>query len=165
MVGRDADSLTALYRTYGPVIYWRCRQILRDDAMAEDAVQETFVRVQRHLLRAPGAEEALRWILRIATNYCLNEVRDRRRRPEPRDELPEVAALGLPVDGALADRELFERVIGRVPDKLRVTAWLSYVDGLDPDEASGVLGVSRRTVVNRLAEFQERARKIIARCS
>ncbi|MFI5376709.1 MAG: sigma factor, partial [Candidatus Rokuibacteriota bacterium] len=52
-------------------------------ASAEDATQETFVRVRRHLEKAPDAHEALLWIYRIATNYCLNELRDRKGRPEP----------------------------------------------------------------------------------
>ena len=74
------DRLTALYRSYGPAIYWRCLRLLRDRAAAEDATQETFMRVLRHLDRAPDADEAIRWIWRIATNYCLNELRNSKRR-------------------------------------------------------------------------------------
>lgn len=158
------DRLTSLYREYGPVIYWRCLKILRDEAAAEDATQETFVRVHRHLDRAPDAAEAGRWILRIATNYCLNEVRDRARGPEHRDVLPEIAA-DLPLEQVLADRDLVRRVIGRVPEKLRAVAWAHHVDGLDHVEAGRLLGNSRRTVSNRLADFNERARKIVQRTS
>jgi len=82
------QRLAALYREYGPVIYWRCAKLLRDEVAAEDATQETFLRVCRHLDAAPDTDEALRWIWRIATNYCLSEVRNRQRRPEPREELP-----------------------------------------------------------------------------
>src|SRR6267378_1378915 len=75
------DRLTPLYRTYGPIIYARCMKLLGDRATAEDATQETFMRVHRHLDKAPDSTEALAWIYRIATNYCLNEIRDRKRRP------------------------------------------------------------------------------------
>ncbi len=158
------DRLTALYREYGQAIYWRCLRILRDEAAAEDATQETFLRVHRHLERAPDADEAGRWILRIATNYCLNAARDRRRGPEPRDELPEVSGdVGL--EQLLSDRDMVRRIVGRVDEKLRAVAWAHYVDGLDHVEAGRMLGISRRTVANRLAVFEERARKIFRRTS
>src|SRR5450432_857531 len=103
------DRLTALYRMYGPVIYARCVRLLGDRAAAEDAMQETFVRVQRHLEKAPDAEEALRWVYRIATNYCLNEIRDRKLRPQGEDdERPDAPTENLAT--ALADRDLVARI-------------------------------------------------------
>ncbi len=158
------DRLTALYREHGQAIYWRCLKILRDEAAAEDATQETFLRVHRHLERAPDADEAGRWILRIATNYCLNAARDRRRGPEPRDELPDVPA-DASLEQVLGDRDMVRRIVGRVDEKLRAVAWAHHVDGLDHVAAARMLGISRRTVANRLAAFDERARKIIRRTS
>ncbi|HMG22042.1 MAG TPA: sigma-70 family RNA polymerase sigma factor [Kofleriaceae bacterium] len=157
------DRLTSLYRRYGPVIYARCVRLLGDRVGAEDATQETFLRVLRHLDKAPDAAEALAWIYRIATNYCLNEIRDRRRRPEPQAELAE----GWADDPrfALADRDLAARIVRRSPEKLRAAAWLHHVDGLDQAEVARILGASRRTVVNRLAEFADHARKYAARCA
>jgi RNA polymerase sigma-70 factor (ECF subfamily) len=142
------------------VIYARCRRLLGDGSAAEDATQETFMRVHRHLDKA-DSREALAWIYRIATNYCLNEIRDRKRRPELRDE--EVDVIGDDLQRVLADRDLAERIVERAPEKLRVVAWLHHVDGLDQGEVARVLDISRRTVVNRLAEFSANARKFIER--
>lgn len=154
------DRLTELYRLYGPAIYARCRRLLGDGASAEDATQETFMRVHRHLAKA-DSREALAWIYRIATNYCLNEIRNRKHRPEPHDELPDV--IGADVAGILADRDLAARIVERAPEKLRVVAWLHHVDGLEQGEVARVLDISRRTVVNRLAEFAENAKKFVQR--
>jgi RNA polymerase sigma-70 factor, ECF subfamily len=156
----SSDRLTELYRAYGPVIYARCRRLLGDGAAAEDATQETFMRVHRHFDKA-DSREALAWIYRIATNYCLNEIRNRKRRPEPHEEVPEVVTLD--VDDALADRDLAARIVARAPEKLRVVAWLYHVDGLDQAEVARVLDISRRTVINRLAEFADNARKFAQR--
>jgi RNA polymerase sigma-70 factor (ECF subfamily) len=158
------DRLTELYRTYGPAIYHRCLRLLRDRAAAEDATQETFVRVHRHLDKAPEAASALAWVYRIATNYCLNEIRDRKLRPEPHDELPEGTA-GASTEAALADRDLAERVIRRSPESVRVVAWLHYVDGIDQGEVARVLGLSRRTVASRVAEFRRLALETAGRAA
>jgi RNA polymerase sigma-70 factor, ECF subfamily len=161
MVAGAEDRLTALYRMYGPVIYARCVRLLGDRAAAEDAIQETFIRVPRHLDRAPDAKEALTWVYRIATNYCLNEIRDRKLRPQNEAELPELA--GQSLEEILGDRDLVTRIIRRSPEQVRTAAWLHHVDGLDQGEVARVLGVSRRTVVNRLAEFTDNARKFVQR--
>lgn len=118
------------------------------------------MRVHKHLERAPDGREALAWIYRIATNYCLNEIRDRKLRPEAVEEVPE---RGESVEHVLANRDLVERIVRRSPEKLRVVAWLHHVDGLDQGEVARVLDISRRTVVNRLAEFGEHARKYASR--
>src|SRR4051812_16226699 len=65
------DAVAALYRRYRAVILGRCRRLLRDAQAAEDATQETFMRVLRHATKAPAGDEALPWMLRIATNLCL----------------------------------------------------------------------------------------------
>lgn len=155
------DRLTGLYRRYGPVIYARCVRLLGDGAAAEDATQETFMRAHRHLAKAPDSGEALAWIYRIATNYCLNEIRNRKHRPEPYETLPELS--GQPIDTIFADRDLAARIVDRSPEKVRAVAWLHHVDGLDQGEVARVLGISRRTVVTRLSEFTDNARKFIAR--
>jgi RNA polymerase sigma-70 factor (ECF subfamily) len=155
------DRLTQLYARYGRAIYSRCNRLLADPVAAEDATQETFLRVYRHLHAVPDADEALRWIYRVATNYCLNELRDQRHRPqpssghfdEPMDANPE---------GRLSDRQLVQRLVKTAPDRLRSTAWLHYVDGFGQAEVAQILGVSRRTVVYDLAEFNRRAQKLAA---
>jgi RNA polymerase sigma-70 factor (ECF subfamily) len=135
--------------------------LLGDRASAEDATQETFMRVHKHLDKAPDGREALAWIYRIATNYCLNEIRDRKRRAEPVEELPE--RVDASIEAVLADRDLVARIVRRSPEKLRAPAWLHHVDGLEQAEVARVLGASRRTIINRLNEFADHARKFAAR--
>jgi RNA polymerase sigma-70 factor (ECF subfamily) len=156
------DQLADLYRKYGPIIYARCRAMLRDDAAAEDAVQEVFIRVLKHLDEAPSDSEALAWIYRISTNLCLNALRDRAVRAVPAgDTLPD--APGEHPSGPFANRDLARRLLERAPAKLAEVAWLHHVDGLDQGEVARVLGISRRTVVNRLSEFAGRSRRFVER--
>ena len=60
----------------------------------------------------------------------------------------------------MLDRDLVARIVRRSPEKLRAVAWLHHVDGIDQGEVSRILGLSRRTVVNRLAQFSQGARKL-----
>lgn len=159
----NQEQLTALYREYGSVIYWRCVRLLGEPAAAEDATQETFIRVHRHLAKAPDSDEALGWIWRIATNYCLNQLRNQKRARARSVELPPPI-----VDSQsdlFADRELALQVIMRAPPKTRSVACLHYVDGLGKGEIARILGVSARTVTNRLNTFLTNARKYVARAA
>ena len=150
-----------LYRRFGPAIHSRCRRLLKDDVAAEDATQEVFVRVMRHIESAPEDRAALAWIYRISTNLCLNTLRNRGRQAEPVAELPETP--GEHPEALLLDRDLAMRLVLRVPEKLRAPAVLYYVDGLEQEQVAKTLGISRRTVINRLGEFASRARKFVAR--
>jgi RNA polymerase sigma-70 factor (ECF subfamily) len=105
------DRLTSLFKSYGPSIYIRCRSILGDEAEAHDATQEAFIRVYRHLEKVPSEREALYWIYRVATNYCLNELRNRKHRPL----VPAEGAADLPspqdLERRILDRDLVARLV------------------------------------------------------
>jgi RNA polymerase sigma-70 factor (ECF subfamily) len=158
------DKLVELYRAYAPVIYARCRRILKDERAAEDATQETFLRVHRHLAKAPDPQHALMWIYRIATNYCLNELRDRGARPTPVDDVDErIGGRERAMLDRMIDRDLVVRLLARVPAQMGEIAWLHHVDGFDQDEVARLLGISRRTVVNRLAKLKSVAQSYLRR--
>jgi RNA polymerase sigma-70 factor (ECF subfamily) len=99
----------------------------------------------------------------VATNYCLNEIRDRRTRDLPAEKLPEVAEAGGAAETRIVDRDLARRLIDHAHTNLRVVAWLYHVDGFEQEEVASVVGISRRTVVNRLANFRTGAQKFLRR--
>jgi RNA polymerase sigma-70 factor, ECF subfamily len=159
------ERVSTLYRKFGTAIYSRCRRLLKDDALAEDATQEVFVRVRRHIESAPDDATALAWIYRISTNYCLNQIRDRSRQAEPTapEELPEGGDQNPSPEIGLLDKDTAMKLIRRAPEKLQEVAVLYYVDGLEQEQVATTLGISRRTVINRLQEFVERSKKFVSR--
>ncbi len=157
----NQERLAELYRRFGPAVYARCKRLLRDAALAEDATQEVFVRVLRHIDKAPDDEAALAWIYRISTNYCLNLARDRGAQAEPMAELPDRPADS--PEAALVDRQTCLRLLQQTPEKLRDPAALYYLDGMEQGQIAKALGVSRRTVLYRLTEFVELARKLLGK--
>jgi RNA polymerase sigma factor (sigma-70 family) len=157
--GPVVDRLEVLYRTHRSAVAVRCRRLLRNPQSAEDAMHETFIRVARNLGKVPlSADEALRWIYRVATNCCLNLLRDQRRTvSEDGQELPARCEAAATIDDVI-ERDLIRRILVGVPAKTLAIAVLRHVDGLCEREVADLLGVSRRTVTYRLTEFRRRAR-------
>jgi RNA polymerase sigma-70 factor (ECF subfamily) len=135
--------------------------MLSSEAAAEDATQETFMRVHRYLQTAGDAREILGRIYRIATNYCLNEIRNEKTHHRLLQIAPQ--PVGASAEDPLADRDLVRRLVMRAPPAVRTAAWLYHVDGMKQEAIADVLGVSRRTVVSRLNQFSETARRFVKR--
>jgi RNA polymerase sigma-70 factor (ECF subfamily) len=148
----EEHELGDAYRRWGGQIYRRCLKLLGDAAAAEDATQEVFVRLMRHARRLTPEGGYLAWIYRVATNHCLNVLRD-----GARLEIREPAAFaeGEPenVVAQLGARELSAQLLRRFDEETRTIAVLSLVDGLGRDEVAEVMGLSRKTVGKKLASF------------
>ncbi len=157
----DRERIVSLYRELGPAVYRRCLRLLRDREAARDATQEVFVKLVRDIDRLAERETALPWIYRVATNHCLNLLRDARRRgeqPQPDGALDVVpgAAPSFP------DRHLARQVLSRFDVQTQAIAVGVLVDGMEHEEVAGALGISRKTVHRKLARFLERAKALVA---
>ncbi len=125
-----------------------CYLLLGDAALAEDAVQETFVKAWRHYgsYRADASEKT--WLMHIAVNTCRDLLRSRWFRHVDRhismEDLPEPTAAFAPPDDTVT------RAILSLPTALRHCITLRYYQGLTADEVAAALGCSRRTVHYRL---------------
>jgi RNA polymerase sigma-70 factor (ECF subfamily) len=157
----DVDRFDELYARFGATIYARCRQMLGDPAAAQDATQEVFLRVHRTIDRIRGPREAYTWLYRTATNHCLNEIRNGKLRPTLVAAVPDRA--GPQTELRLSDHDLVARLVRAVPEELATAAWLYHVDEMEQAEIATICGVSRRTIINRLARFAEKARAFIER--
>ncbi len=149
-----------LYRTYGPAVYRRCLKLLRDREASRDATQEVFVKLVRDIAKLDDPAIVVPWIYRVATNHCLNVLRDRGRRGESSLDLDVAAAA--PEGVSFADRHLAGTLLARFDEGTRAVAVGILVDGMGHEELAGALGISRKTVERRLARFLDRARQLVA---
>jgi RNA polymerase sigma-70 factor (ECF subfamily) len=155
----DQASVEALYRKYGPIVLRRARTILGDDALARDAMHEVFVRLLHDETELREQTSPLWWLYRITTNYCLNLLRDSSRRRElMRAHLPAEPGRS---DGTEAQL-LIVQLLERLPADLREIAVYYPVDHMSHQEIAELMNVSRRTIGNRLGEFQKLARELAA---
>jgi RNA polymerase sigma-70 factor, ECF subfamily len=147
-----------LYAKYGPTIYARCKRLLKDATAAEDATQDVFIKVLKHVNSAPGEDAVLPWIHRITTNHCLNVIRDARRHAEPVEHVPEM--VDDEFEDSVVTRDFANRLLAATPEELKAPAVMYHARGIEQASVAAALGVSRRTVLYRLAEFTRRAMRM-----
>jgi RNA polymerase sigma-70 factor (ECF subfamily) len=151
----DQASMDMLYRTYGGMVLRRARTLLGDDSAAQDMVQEVFMKAIRAFPGFRGESSLTTWLYQVTTNHCLNAIRDgarRRRALERRMPAEE------PISSSAEDRVGVEELLRQLPRELCEVAIYYYVDQMNQDEIAELLGVSERTVRNRLKEFRDAAR-------
>ncbi|HEY3667447.1 MAG TPA: sigma-70 family RNA polymerase sigma factor [Polyangiaceae bacterium] len=149
---RPEPDLRALYARYLPSIIAHCARFLRDSAAAEDAAHEVFLRAWRHAPTLPDSAEIRPWLFRVATNYCLNQLRARDVRARSLVSLSYTQPQHS--EESLLARGDARRFLERLPPRARAVAWLTFVDGMLQKEVAAMLGVSRRTVVNHLSQVR-----------
>ena len=64
------EDLADLYRRFGPLVLNRCRRVLRDDAAAEDVLQDVFLRIWRYQDSFARADSKVAWLYRVADRRC-----------------------------------------------------------------------------------------------
>ena len=157
---RSADA-EELFRRYWPMALRRCRLMLGDDDSAADAAQEVFVKVleKRHTLRAEYPSSLL-WTM--ATNHCLNVLRNRARRAEvpDGDSLIERIACSSDIEAEARRRGLLKKIFRRHPENSRTIAVLHLVDGMTLEETAREVGMSVSGVRKRLRALRDSALKI-----
>ena len=157
----DRAALDRLLRRHHDRIHALCRRICGNDADAEDATQEALIAVVRGLGRFDGRAAFATWSYRIATNACLDELRRRRRRPDPGlPDLERVTGGDVPsLDTTVTDQLVVDAALADLPPEFRAAVVLRDVCRLDYAEISDVLGIPPGTVRSRIA----RGRAALAR--
>jgi len=129
-----------------------CYAYLGDVALAEDAVQETFLKAWKGLDRFRGASQEKTWLMRIAINTCKDIRRGawfrRIDRSAALEELPEGTEPFTPKDDTVM------RAVLALKPRIREVVLLYWYQQLSGDETAEALGVSRSTVYNRLEKAQ-----------
>ena len=166
LAARGEDrALAELYDRFGRVAYGLALRILRDSALAEDAVQEAFVTVWRSAGRfVPERAKASTWILTLVHRRAVDLVRrEERRRAEPLGEAPERSGEE-PVDEAVwlrLERERVQNALRALPDIHREALELAYYGGFSQSELADRLGLPLGTVKSRMFAGISRMRELL----
>jgi RNA polymerase sigma-70 factor (ECF subfamily) len=154
-------ALAALYQKYAPAIYAHCRRLLQSQAAARDATQEAFVRVLTRGPSFPNDDDALRYLYRVSTNVCLNQIREFKVHTRAAASLRTRPAWSGSMEAQHVDREFVAAVLERCGEAGATVAIMHYVDGMSQVEIAGILGITRRTVFNRLRKLTRIAHDLL----
>lgn len=173
--GED-DAFEACVRAYSGQLLVIARRILKNEEDAQDAVQEAFLSAFKELSRFAGQSLLGTWLHRIVVNAALGRLRTRRRHPERSIEelLPHFGEDEHQIDppapwqeaaGALLlrkeAREVVQQSIARLPEIYRIVLLLRDIEGVDTEEAAGMLEVSAGVVKTRLHRARQALRTLL----
>lgn len=158
----DRRSFDVFARRHGDFLFASAVRMMRDSFEAQDAVQETLLRVWQKAgtWRPDGGASVRTWVYRIAYNICIDALRRRR----PQGVLPETLESGERTDDRIQDRErgaIVDRALKQLPDRQRAVLVLCHYQGLSNAEAAAVVGTSVKGVESLLIRARRRMRDIL----
>lgn len=175
----DRDAFELLMRRYNQILYRTARSILKDDAEAEDAVQEAYMLAYRAIGAFRGDVKLSTWLIRIVVNEAIARARKRSRRaeiiqlssggPEPESDVSEEnmneATPEQPEHAAVRaeTRRLLEGKIDALPDAFRTVFVLRALEELTVEETAATLGIPAATVRTRFFRAKGLLREALAR--
>jgi RNA polymerase sigma-70 factor (ECF subfamily) len=167
LVARSDDTaLAELYDRFGRVAYGVALRILRDEKLAEDAVQEGFLAAWRSADRfMPERGKASTWILTLVHRRAVDLVRreDRRRADALVDDLGAGSAGSAEDDAWLRfERERVQTALKQLPDQQREALELAYYGGFSQSELAERLGQPVGTIKSRMFTGLARLRELLA---
>jgi RNA polymerase sigma-70 factor (ECF subfamily) len=161
----EESALAELYDRYGPAAFALARRVLRDDTLAEDAVQEGFLALWRTAGRfVPERAKASTWILTLVHRRAVDLVRrEERRRGEPLETAPQETSASSEESAWLRfERERVQDALRQLPDPQREAIELAYYGGFTQSELADRLGQPIGTIKSRMFSGLSRLRELLA---
>jgi RNA polymerase sigma-70 factor (ECF subfamily) len=166
VAGSDDAALAELYDRFGGVAYGLALRVLRDEALAQDAVQEAFLAVWRTADRFLAERASARtWILTLVHRRAVDLVRrEDRRRGEPLEGAPESPARETVEEQATVrfQRRVVQEALQQLTPEQREALELGYYGGLTQSELAERLGQPLGTVKSRMFAGLGRLRELLA---
>ncbi|WP_333596549.1 RNA polymerase sigma factor [Chryseobacterium flavum] len=142
-------GVRALMDAYQSRLYWHIRRIIVDGDLAQDTLQETFIKAYQNFHQFKNDSQLYTWLYRIATNEALQQV-NKMKKMQKTDEDPEYHMQNLVADNAEDDAEeiqiLLQNAIQSLPEKQKLVFMMRYYDDLPYEEISKIVDMSVGTL-------------------
>ncbi len=163
----DLRAYERLYQLHSTRMKSLARNLLGSRQDAEDAVQETFLKIHRSITGFRGQSSFATWVYRILMNSCYDLRRSRSRRQEVAEDDLDPAALAVSRRAAPATanpplRIALERSLARLTRHQREVFLLYEVEGFAHAEIGGILGISEAASKNTLFQAKKNLRRILS---
>ena len=157
----DEKAFGELLKRHQNAVYGFARRLLNDPQEAEDAAQETFLRLYRTSERYRPEASLRTYLLKIIKNICIDHYR--KKRPELMEELPDTAHSDTPLDmlESAITNERLEKAIDTLPVNQRTALLLRHAEQLSYQEITQVMDLSMGAVESLLVRARRRLRQIL----
>ncbi|WP_341903968.1 MULTISPECIES: RNA polymerase sigma factor [Fluviicola] len=150
---RDPEAFNAIYKAFSPKLYYVCLRYLKNDADAQDVLQETFVTAYRKIESFNGQGSFEGWVRRIAVNNCLAKLRIDQKQFESEISVDQTQIISEESD--YLQKEETEanllRALKELPDGYRTIINLSILEDYSHREISELLNITESTSRSQLA--------------
>lgn len=160
----DEQALAELYDRFGRVAYGVALRVLRDPALAQDAVQDAFLAAWRTAASFdPRRGTAQTWLLTLVHRRAVDVVRrEDRRRAEPLDDAPIASGESTEEEASVREqRRAVQAALAQLPSDQREALELSYYGGLTQSELAERLGIPLGTVKSRVFAGLAKLRELL----
>ncbi len=147
-----------LVSTYQTALLRMCYLCLQDRTLAEDAVQETFIKVWKSYSTYRGECSEKTWVMRIAVNTCRDMQRSWWAKHISRRVTPDMLELTKGIEGISDEAITLNNEIASLPLKLREVILLYYYQNMQVNEIAEALGLAPSSVSGRLKRAKEKLR-------
>jgi len=152
----DSTAAKAIYDRHVDRVYRIAYRLAGDDALAQDWVQETFIRAFDRLSQFRGDSSLATWLTSVATSVALNGLRKVKRSRTSEVELEEAQFLGQDSDADTLDlRARIQRAVDALPEKYRVVFVMYDMEGYSHEEIASSLSIS--AVASKVQLFRARS--------
>ena len=149
-----------IYTTYGALMRRRCRTVLRDDALGDDAFQDAYVNLIRYGAGFRDVTAKLRWLYTMCDRCCFAII-DRRKRATKR-EAQYRRPVKTPEGDLVLQRQAALAALDTLDEVGRKIAVFAFVDGMSQGEIGHLLGLSRQTINKKLKEIKQQLQMLEA---
>jgi len=151
---RTDNEIAEIYRRHVKTVYRVCYAYMKNSADTDDAVSDTYVKMIKASPVFESGEHEKAWLIRTATNVCLDYLKHWRRRVQNIEDYSE----NLSSDGGFETDGAIEAVF-RLPDRYKTAVYLYYYEGYTSVQISEILHKPQSTIRNYLHEARETLRK------
>jgi RNA polymerase sigma factor (sigma-70 family) len=161
------EYFSILYRKYADRVYRKCYTLLKDSGLAEDAMQDIFVKVMMNLASFNEKSQFSTWIYSITYNYCIDYIRknkkekklfvdDIERAPDVIDEIPDEFLLSMEV-------ARLKFILNKLPTDDSAILLMKYQDDMSIKEIAELLHKTESAIKMKIKRAKEKAQELYLR--